>query len=147
MKRMLVPAVLVGLLVPMAARAQCTVTAAPVSFGTYLPLSATPRDSTGSVRVTCTTVIAGYTIALGPGGGGSIAARRMASGSALLSYQLYRSAARSVVWGDGTGGSATVSGTCVLLCNQTHSIYGRIPARQPARPGTYTDTVTVVVTF
>lgn len=134
------------LLLPAAARAQCTVTAVPVDFGTYLPFSATPDDATGSVRITCTTLIAGYTIALGPGGG-TVPARRMASGSATLLYQLYTTAARTTVWGNGTGGSVTVSGGCVLLCNQTHTVYGRIPARQVARPGTYVDTITVTITF
>lgn len=144
MNRMLIPAAL--LLLPAAARAQCAVTAAPVSFGTYLPFSPTAADATGSVRVACTNFMGGYTIALGSGGG-SIPARRMASGSAALQYQLYTTAARSTVWGNGTGGSVIVSGSCLVLCSQTYSVYGRIPARQSARPGTYTDTITVTVTF
>lgn len=134
------------LLLPVAARAQCTVTAAPVSFGTYVPFSATPDDATGSVRVACSNFSGGYTIALGSGGG-TISARRMASGSATLQYQLYTTAARTTVWGNGTGGSVVVSGSCFFLCSQIYSVHGRIPARQVARPGTYVDTITVTVTF
>ncbi|WP_211854797.1 Csu type fimbrial protein [Plastoroseomonas hellenica] len=134
------------LLLPLSARAQCTVTVAPVSFGTYLPFSATPDDATGSVRVACTNFAGGYTIALGSGGG-TIPARRMASGSATLLYQLYTTAARTTIWGNGTGGSVMVSGSCLVVCSQTYSVYGRIPARQAARPGTYVDTIVVTVTF
>lgn len=145
MNRMLIPAVLF-LLLPAAARAQCAVTAAPVSFGTYLPFSPTAADATGSVRVACTNFTGSYTIALGSGGG-TISARRMVSGSIALLYQLYTTAARTTIWGNGTGGSVIVSGGCFFICNQTYSVYGRIPARQSARPGTYTDTITVIVTF
>lgn len=145
MTRRLLPAALI-LLLPAAARAQCTVTAAPVAFGTYVPSSAAATDATGSVRVACTNFIGGYTIALGPGGG-SIPTRRMASGTATLQYQLYTTAARATVWGNGTGGGVVVSGSCLVLCNQTFSVYGRIPARQSPRPGAYVDTITVTVTF
>jgi spore coat protein U-like protein len=144
MRRLVVAALLA--LLPVAARAQCTVSAAPVGFGVYQPFAASPTDSTGSVRVVCSSLLAGYTVALGPGGG-SIAARRMTSGAGTLPYQLYTSAARSTVWGDGSGGSATIGGTCLLSCDRTITIYGRIPARQVVRPGSYLDTITAIVTF
>lgn len=144
MNRMLLSAAL--LVLPAAARAQCTVAATPVAFGVYLPSSASPTDATGSVRVACTNFIGGYTIALGSGGG-SIPARRMASGNATLQYQLYTTAARTAVWGNGTAGGVVVPGSCLTLCDQTYTVYGRIPARQSPRPGTYADTITVTVTF
>jgi hypothetical protein len=52
------------LLVPAAAQAHCSVTATPVNFGIYLPFSATPTDSTGSVKVDCVVGVGDYTISL-----------------------------------------------------------------------------------
>ena len=103
-------AILIGLLTlaPVAARAACTVSANLLAFGVYPPFSGTPTDSTGEVRVQCSSGFTGlYTIALNAGlnSGGSFANRQMASGANRLSYQLYRDAARTSVWGDGTGGT------------------------------------------
>jgi len=141
-------AALVGLvlLAPAVAGAQCTVTATPIAFGTYLPFAATPTDNTGNVTSAC--AFNGYTIALNAGinGGGNFANRRMASAGAFLLYQLYSDAAHATVWGDGTGGTSTVAAPC-LFCRRTHTVFGRITARQAARPGTYSDTILVTVTF
>jgi spore coat protein U-like protein len=141
-------ALLVLLLVPVAARAQCTVTATAVSFGTYLPFSGTPADSTGSVTVGCR-LFGPYTVSLNAGlhASGSFSNRRMSSGPGFMSYQLYTNATRTTVWGDGTGGTSVVSAFCSRVCNTNYSVYGRIPARQVVNPGTYTDTILVTVTF
>jgi spore coat protein U-like protein len=137
------------LLGSVAARAQCSVTATPVSFGTYLPFSAMPTDSTGGVAVACRGFRGPYTIALNTGlsGSGSFANRRMRRSNFFLPYQLYTNAARNLVWGDGTSGTAAVSGTCLGVCSNLDTVYGRIQARQVARPGAYADTIVVTVTF
>lgn len=144
--RLIAPLIL--MLVPVAARAQCTVTATAVSFGTYLPFSATPTDSTGSVTIGCR-LVGPYTVSLNAGlhGGGNFSNRRMSSGPRFMSYQLYTNATRTTVWGDGTGGTSVVSGVCSSVCNSNNTVYGRIPARQVVTPGTYTDTILVTVTF
>ena len=80
------------------------------------------------------------------GGPANFTARAMASGSNSLGYQLYLDSGRSSVWGDGTGSSATSSGTGTGS-TQTIPIYGRIPSLSGIVPGTYTDTVTVTVTY
>lgn len=132
---------------PLATRAQCTASASPVSFGTYLPFSSSPTDSTGSVSVNCTFYVGAYTIALSAGNSGSFANRQMKYGSGVLTYQLYTTSARTLVWGDGSAGTRTVSGTCVVTCRNTQSVYGRIPALQAVRPGTYIDTIVATVTY
>jgi spore coat protein U-like protein len=140
----------VVLLVPAVARAQCTAIATPVGFGTYLPFSPTPTDSTGSVTVTCNRFVGSFTIALNAGAndGGSFARRRMRSnGTSFLHYQLYTKATRTIVWGDGTGGSSTVGAFCFVRCSTSATIFGRIPPRQAVRPGTYADTTLVTITF
>jgi spore coat protein U-like protein len=131
----------------------CTVLALPVIFGTYIPFSGTPNDSTGSVTVTCSGAVpSGYVIALNAGifGGNNFANRRMATVGGFLDYQLYSDPAHTIVWGDGTGGSNVTTGPPCLspsYCGATYTVYGRIPARQAARPGIYTDVTLVTVTF
>jgi spore coat protein U-like protein len=157
MSRLLLLAVL-ALLPPAAAHAAtCTVAATAISFGTYIPSNASPTDNTGTVTVTCSALLqtVNYTIALNQGlnSGGSFANRRMKSGTSFLSYQIYNNSTRTTVWGDGTGGTSTVSGSfnCAVSCTNTkrnHTAYGRLPALQwTASPGTHTDTITVTITF
>ncbi|MDR3532446.1 MAG: spore coat U domain-containing protein [Rhodopila sp.] len=130
--------------------AQCSVgVGAPVSFGTYLPLAAIRQTSVGSLTVGCSSFTGSYTISFDVGlySGGSFSNRRMSSGSDDLLYQLYTDAAYTTVWGDGSGGTVTVSGSCVGTCSASYNVYGQVPARQPASPGTYTDAITVTISF
>lgn len=63
-----------------------------------------------------------------------------------LDYNLYTGAARTTIWGDGTGGSVTV--TQAFNNNQVRlSVYGRIPAMEDIAPGSHTDHITATVTF
>ena len=77
----------------------------------------------------------------------------MKSGGNPLGYNLYTTNLYSVVWGDGSGSNATVSGTMRLTSPnpsqmKTHTVYGRIPALQDAAVGSdYQDNVTVTVTY
>lgn len=135
------------LLAPALARAQCTTSTTPVSFGVYVPTAGAPDHSTGNVTVKCSGFTGAFMIALSAGGGGSFANRRLSNGSAALSYQLYNNAGRTVVWGDGSAGTGVVSGGCYIVCNTTFTIYGLIPALQVVSPGTYFDTIVATVTF
>jgi spore coat protein U-like protein len=140
----------------------CTVTASGVAFGTYDPGSATPLDGQGTVQVDCRGNPLLVTITLGTGGSGSYAARRMTNGTDNLFYNLYLDANRTVIFGNGTGGS--LSGTCTTGegfsspgCTSTNpsgshrravrAIYGRVNASQNVGVGLYTDTITYTVTF
>lgn len=124
------------------ATAQCIITALPVTFGVYQPFSAKPVDGNGSIAIRCH-AFGPYSIAINS----SVTGRHMSRAGSQLSYQLYIDAARRTVWGDGTGGSAIVSGFCTGSCNNDHAVYGRIPPRQSVTPGTYMDSITVMVVF
>ena len=118
-------------------QATCSVSATPLDFGQYDPFSATPKDGASSVSVTCTNGTA-YGVAVT-----TPTARSMngPSGS-TLGYGLYNDAARTTAFG---AAAATLTGTGVA---QPISVFGRIPAGQvAARPGGYTDTVTVLVAY
>jgi spore coat protein U-like protein len=154
---------LLVLAAPLHASALCTVLCAcsasttSVSFGVYNPLSGSPLDSTGNVRVTCGGVaglLVPYQIALGKGANSSnFSPRKTASGANRLNYDLYTDPAHASIWGDGINeGTQTVSGfiTIILLgpTPQDHTIYGRIPGGQTTvSPGSYSDAVVVTVTY
>jgi len=125
------------------AHALCTVTALPVVFGAYNPLSSQNVDAAGSVTIACVPASA-YVVSLSTGGG-TYSVRRMASGSHAINYNLYLDAARSVVWGDGSGSTSKVSDSAA---SATYPVYGRIPGSQSAAGvGAYSDTITVTVSF
>ncbi len=137
--------------------ASCAITTPTLAFGSYDPLVATNHDSTAVVNVSCTrTVIptetVNYTLTASIGNGPSYAARRMMSGLEILNYNVYRNAAMTQVWGNGTGGSFSITGSFRLndtnpTRNRNHTIYGRIPPLQNSAAGTYTDTLVMTLTF
>lgn len=133
----------------------CSVSITPVSFGSFNPLLAGTHDANGNVAVNCGGVVGlaiPYTIKLSQGGGTSYTARRMASGTHYLSYNMYTDN-YVTIWGDGTGGSTAPGGTIALDVAglspaRNHTIYGRVESNQTtAVPGLYTDTITVTVTY
>ena len=138
---------------PAMAALSCSTSAQAVAFGNYDPLSALATDSTGQVSVTCTNLInlfVNYTVDLSTGVSGTYASRQLASGANRLNYNLYTDVTHLLVWGNGTSGTSHISaGFLVVLLGTTanHTVYGRIPARQTAAVGSYTDTITVTVTF
>jgi spore coat protein U-like protein len=135
--------------------ATCTVTALPVAFGTYNPASATPRDASGRVTLRCTATgpaeRVAATVALGTGVSGNAAARTLLSAGQPLNYNLFTTNARTLVWGDGSGGTRTVALNLNLPANGTRTVnrtvFGRIPALQNPIPGSYSDAIVVTVTY
>lgn len=94
------------------------------------------------MNISCDAVVA-FTVSLSTGSSGTYSQRRMTSGTAFLGYNLYVSALRTIVWGDGitTGTVSTVDNNVDL------PVYGRIPGLQNVPPGAYSDTIIVTVTF
>ena len=133
--------------------ANCSVSANALNFGDYTPATGALTGSSAiSVRCTKNT---GYSVALTAGttSGGSIGQRLMKHTSAAdtLQYNLYTTPAHTTVFGDGTSGSATNSGTGAGMGTaSTITVYGQLPdsaANQDAAPGAYSDTITVTVTY
>ena len=136
---------------PAGAAIHCTWTSnSPVAFGTYDVASAAPDDANGSVTFNCKGVgSASVTIDLSTGGSGSYAVRRMTrAGVETLDYNLYTNAARTLIFGNGTGGTARYGPTVPPNnVNVLVNIYGRIPALQDKSPGNYADTITATINF
>ena len=129
----------------------CVVTATPLVFPTYIP-GGGPLQGTSTISVRCTNGDL-FAVGLGTGAtaGASYAQRLLANGTSTLQYNLYTTAARTAVWGDGSGTTAIVSGragglaTPVLL-----TVYGALPdsaANRGAGSGNYSDTVLVVLSY
>ncbi|QXB46309.1 Csu type fimbrial protein [Acinetobacter seifertii] len=127
-----------------------------VDFGNINDIGITKRDYTtqGAVNTTCNSGTP-YSIYLGDGNNRiSGGFRRMAnSNNEFIPYQLYKDAAYSSVW-DATGGVNSVGGPGGVSGTgtgnaQTTTVYGKIPQGTTiaSRPGSYSDSVVVTVTY
>jgi spore coat protein U-like protein len=126
----------------------CHVRATPVDFGIYSPGDSTPLDVTGQIEVRCQGTAGAFATTLSPGNSGTFGQRQMVSGAYVLVYNLFIDAARTIVWGDGTGGSQRVGGLPRpgrLVFN--FPVYGRVFPRQSVGTGLYTDDILVTVEF
>ena len=134
-----------------AADPTCSVAASGVAFGNYDPLANTNADSSGSVSVTCTgSTSVTYSIAASAGTG-TYSTRQQMSGSHALDYNVFIDNSRTTVWGDGSQGTSLISGNMTATSTgttQTSTVYGRVfSGQQTARVGSYSDTLTVTVTY
>jgi spore coat protein U-like protein len=131
--------------------ATCSATATTLAFGTYTPGTGALTGN-GTVTVKCTKN-SPYTVALNRGttAGGTVAQRLMASGANTLQYNLFTSAAFTTVFGDGTGTSKTEAGTGAGIATATaFTVFGQLPdnaINQTAVPGSYSDTITVTISY
>jgi spore coat protein U-like protein len=103
-------------------------------------------DQSSTIQVACTDTTP-YTIGLdaGTGTGASVATRKLTNGSTTIDYTLYSDSNHSAVWGN-TPGTDTVAGTGNGVA-QNYPVYGRIAPQSSPAPGTYTDTITVTVSY
>lgn len=136
--------------------ANCLVGLQDMNFGDFDPSGSAPNlEAEGRITMNCTDN-ASYTIRLQPGArpGASGTQREMAlvggtDPSVFVVYQLYSDDQRTQVWGDGS----TVGFTNVVTGTGTGSqqpipVYGLIRSGQDLLvAGTYTDTVSVSVSF
>lgn len=126
----------------------CLVSNATLAFGSYDPTSAAALNAATTLTLTCT-LGTPYNIGMsaGAGTGATTTLRVLTSGSNTLDYKLFRDSGRTLNWGN-TVGTDTLSGTssASTLAN-TINIYGQIPINEAAPTGSYTDSVTVTVTY
>ena len=126
----------------------CSVSSGAVVFGRYDVFANTPLDTTGSITLSCTQPAPGPVIRISAGGSSSFASRSLTRDSESLRYNLFVDAARTEVWGDGTGGSSTRSVTSPVDGQMyTLTIFGRVPPRQNVPAGSYGDSLFVTVDF
>jgi spore coat protein U-like protein len=128
--------------------ANCTIATTPVSFGTYDVFTPASLDSVGSVVLNCNGG-KNVVVAINQGQSGTFSPRKLFMNAIeWLGYNLYRDASRSVVWGDGTGGTSFYFAPS-LPNNQDTAvpIYGSVPPGQDVRAGSYADNLSVTINF
>ncbi len=136
---------------------KCDVTATGVNFGGYDVFSSVPRDSTGTITVTCNNpdktdknnprddIV--VEISLSTGDSLSFSPRQMQSATGeTLDYNLF-STPFSTIWGDGGGSSPSQSELVNKDMPWNATLFGRIPAQQNVSAGNYSDTITVTIDF
>ncbi len=117
------------------------VSATDLNFGSVSSL-ASPVDGTSTITLTCPPNTS-WTLGLSYGVNASGTQRRMAGPSgSYVSYGLYRDANRTQIW-DNSSNMVTGSGGSP----GSVTVYGRVPAQPEASPGSYSDTVTVTLTY
>jgi spore coat protein U-like protein len=140
-----------SLALPSQLGADCTVdTAGGVAFGSYNPFDTAPLDSTGTITVDCTTPFSSpIRVEISKGRSSSYATRILAleTGSHELGFNLFLDAAHTEIWGDGTENTWYSSQTPMSGVPLHLTVFGRIPARQNAWVGSYSDTLVVTVEF
>lgn len=120
--------------------------ASNLDFGAIPGLVVANANSISTIGLTCTGRTAwamGLNNGLNPNG----STRRMKRGVAddFVTYELYRDSAWTSRWGN-TVNTDTVDSVGTGL-QQLITVYGRLPAPQTPVPGSYSDTVTVTVTY
>ena len=143
-----------SLTVQITVTASCTISAATLNFGTLggTAVIASATNASANVSVTCTSG-SPYSIGMDNGANASGSQRRMKSGTNFLNYNLYVDSGLTNAWT--TASSSTTCSTansCYLGTGsgstQTVPVYGRMPAVGSAPPpGTYSDTVTMTITY
>ena len=126
----------------------CTVAATPMAFGSPTAIGGSNIDTTSTVTLQCTNGAA-YDVALDLGLNAVTGQRYMenAAGTVSVPYDVYRDVGRTSGWGN-TSGTDTVAGIAPVSGAVSLTAYGRIPASASSVvAGSYTDTVTVTVTF
>lgn len=128
--------------------AACTISTTSVNFGTYNVFNGSALDSTGTITYNCNAAAKNISVSLSKGTSSTYSPRTMSKSAELLGYNLFRDAARTTIWGDGT------SGTSVYLdasppkdTNVNLTVYGRVSAGQDVSAGTFSDTVSATINF
>ena len=149
---------LIGLLAPVAALlasnafaqggAACTISTTSVNFGSYNVFNGSALDSTGTITYNCNAAAKNISVSLSKGASSTYSPRTMTKGGELLGYNLFRDAARTTIWGDGT------SGTSVYLdasppkdTNVNVTVYGQVSPGQDVSAGAFSDTISATINF
>lgn len=127
----------------------CSVSTTPVAFR-YDVFAPSPSDSTGSITVSCSNPAQKpipVTISISSGKSGTFNPRQMtaAIGTDRLNYYLFTDPSRTIIWGDGTGGSSTVTSVVTRDATLVATVYGRMLPLQNVRAGNYNDALVVTV--
>ena len=130
----------------------CTINTSSIRFGNYDSFSRTPSDTAGTITINCTTDVVKANLTLSQSStSGTFNPRQMkrSGGTDLLNYNIYTDVARTIIFGNGVGGTTDIGLKRPTgkpePWNQVIDIYGRIPPGQDVSVGSYSDTLTVTI--
>jgi spore coat protein U-like protein len=97
--------------------------------------------------VSCTLALpSSISLDAGTGSGATVTTRKMTGpGSATVNYSLYQDITHLLIWGN-TIGTNTMPGIGTGL-SIPYTVFGHVPSQATPGAGTYTDTITVTVTY
>lgn len=121
-------------------------TTTDLDFGSIPGLITSNTDQTSTIGMTCTGRTA-WNVGLNNGQNASGSIRRMRLGATgnYVAYELYSNPGRTIRWGN-TINTDTIPGTGTGSA-QSLTVYGRVPATQTVPSGSYSDIITVTVTY
>jgi spore coat protein U-like protein len=117
-----------------------------LDFGSVPGFITSNVDQLSTIGLTCTLRTA-WQLGLSNGNNANGSTRRMRLGTSdqYVNYELYRDSGRSIRWG-GSLDTDTVPGTGTGT-SQAATVYGRVLAGQTVAPGSYSDIITVTITY
>ena len=127
----------------------CNISAGAMTFASYDPTLAADSDAEATIESTCTSGGAAI-ITMGQGDGehgdssDASPERQMTAGSEKLEYEVYSDSSRATEWGNTSATGVSVTGTGSA---QSLTAYGRIAGLQQVSAASFTDSVTVTVTY
>lgn len=129
-----------------AAAPECkNLSVAPLIFPEYDVFATAVGRSTTNISYTCPPPMDPPVVSLSRGSSASFSPRQMTQGTERLNYNLYVDPLCLTVWGDGTGGTVTVS--LPIGNKRTWPIFGCLPAQQDVAVGDYADVITITFDF
>lgn len=134
------------------AQPTCVLTVNKVmNFSIYNPFNNQDDKSTGRLKIRCTgRGSVSYALSASAGTSGTFNARELplVGGNTILYYNLFTDSARTIIWGDGSGSSQSITNSDSAPFTKNHSVYGKIPKSQTqAVPGNYQETLTVTMDY
>ena len=130
-----------SLAVSLQVTASCSVGNSSLTFNQVAGGGGGRESGSGTIYVTCSNGTV-YNVTLDQGSYSNMGTRRMASGGSFIAYSLYTDAAQQNPWSGtvqvtntGTGGQDPIP------------VYGQANWTGLTTPGTYTDTVTITVSY
>ena len=118
-----------------------------IAFGAYDPTLPTIATTSGTIEFTCKGKNFEVQVGIGAGTSGSMRARTMRNGSAILNYNLYQDAGHNKIWGD------FIEEPGVTIFNEKNNtahrltVYGAIDAQQDPAVGIFSDSLLVTLQF
>jgi spore coat protein U-like protein len=133
---------------------KCSLNVIGIAFGVYSTVDPNNTTGNGNVQVTCSAsavnAVVTYQATFSKGNSNSFQ-RYMLNGGTHMKYNIYNAPSNGDIYGDGTSNTVAINDgyTIPTLAPavKNYTVYGIIPALQSLPTGSYSDNLTVTLTF